>query len=247
MPLPLETNGRSSFNEYVSICDQDFPEDDSDSDSCRSSSSSLGNNSDSSEDDSSDREDSGEVEVQSSFKSPLDTINDLEEDLPVKKGISKFYIGKSKSFTSLADAAGASSMQEIVKAEDPYAKKRKNLLARNILIGRSHSYADNVGAILSKRSSNIGRRTSCLNLRCSTESTDEEKSSISRSISPPCPLPPLHPQHVNRSTAHASIPRPPAQNPPLRSYSWSDLHSVAEGHDISGLVICSGNKENKVH
>lgn len=90
MPLALESNGgvtigRSSFNHRVSICDQDFPEDhDSDSSgSFSSSSSSIGRNSESSED-SSDREDSGEVEVQSSFKSPLDTINDLEEGLPVK-------------------------------------------------------------------------------------------------------------------------------------------------------------------
>ncbi|RHN38407.1 hypothetical protein MtrunA17_Chr0c27g0493901 [Medicago truncatula] len=81
MPLSLETMERSSsFNQYDSICDQDFPEDDSDTDSCVSSSSSLGRNSDSSEDDSSDRE---EVE-KNSFKGPLDTMKDLEKDLPVK-------------------------------------------------------------------------------------------------------------------------------------------------------------------
>jgi len=78
MPLSLETMERSSsFNQYHSICDQ---EDDSDTDSCVSSSSSLGRNSDSSEDDSSDRE---EVE-KNSFKGPLDTMKDLEKDLPVK-------------------------------------------------------------------------------------------------------------------------------------------------------------------
>jgi hypothetical protein len=88
MPLSLETDERSNnFNQYVSICDQDFPEDDSDSDSCVSSSSSLGSNSDvSSEEDSSDREDSsGRVEVKTTkFKGPLDTMKDLEQDLPVK-------------------------------------------------------------------------------------------------------------------------------------------------------------------
>lgn len=85
MPFAMENNGggvtigRSSFAHCVAICDRDFPADDSDS----SSDSSIGRNSTSSED-SSDREDAGEVEVQSSFKGPLDTINDLEEDLPVK-------------------------------------------------------------------------------------------------------------------------------------------------------------------
>ncbi|KAG4959223.1 hypothetical protein AAZX31_13G093400 [Glycine max] len=234
MPFAMENNGggvtigRSSFAHCVAICDRDFPADDSDS----SSDSSIGRNSTSSED-SSDREDAGEVEVQSSFKGPLDTINDLEEDLPVKKGISKFYSGKSRSFTSLADAAAASSMEEIVKPEDPYAKKRKNLIARNSSIERSRSCA-NIGGI-SKRPTNIGRGgTSCLTLSCS------EEGSSSTSISPPCPLPPLHPRVINRS----SLPQPSsstARNPPWRSYSWTDLHSVAEAHDISGLAICSGN------
>jgi hypothetical protein len=248
MPLSLETDERSNnFNQYVSICDQDFPEDDSDSDSCVSSSSSLGRNSDDSSEDSSDREDSGGVEVKTTkFKGPLDTMKDLEQDLPVKKGISKFYSGKSKSFTSLADAAGETCVQKIVKPEDPYAKKRKDSLARNLLIGRSRSYANVGGISNSKRTSNLGRRTSCLNLNYSADSGDEGKSSISTSISPPCPLPPLHRQ-PNRLSAAASLPRPPAQNTPLRSYSWSDLNSVAEGHDITGLAICSGNKGNRVH
>lgn len=136
-------------------------------------------------------------------------------------------------------------MQDIVKPEDPYAKKRKNLLAQNISsIERSRSYSGNIGGI-SKRPASIGRGgASCLNLSSSNE---EGKSSTS--ISPPCPLPPLHP-HANSnrsSTANASLPRDPARNPPWRSYSWSDLQSVAESHDISGLAICSGNKGNKVH
>lgn len=148
-----------------------------------------------------------------------------------RKGISKFYSGKSKSFTSLADAAAASCMKEIVKPEDPYAKKRKNLIARNVSIERSRSCADNIGGIL-KRPTNIGRGASCLILSCS------EEGNSSASISPPCPLPPLHPHAANRS----SLPQPSTtRKPPYRSYSWTDLHSVAEAHDISGLAICSGN------
>ncbi|KAI4344605.1 hypothetical protein L6164_011812 [Bauhinia variegata] len=90
MPLALESNGGDTIekSEFIHgmprtmIDDRSLPaerEADSDSDS----SSSIGRNSDSSEE-SSDREDFGENEVQSSYKGPLDSINDLEEVLPVK-------------------------------------------------------------------------------------------------------------------------------------------------------------------
>jgi len=84
MTFALQNNGGvsiglSSLAHCVAIYDQDFPAEDSDS----SSDSSIGRNSVSSED-SSDHEDATEVEVQSSLKGPLDTMNDLEEDLPVK-------------------------------------------------------------------------------------------------------------------------------------------------------------------
>lgn len=137
-------------------------------------------------------------------------------------------------------------MQEIVKPEDPYAKKRKNLLARNILIDRSRSYSDYVGGI-SKRLTNTGRGTSCLTLSSLSSSGDSKEGESSTSISPPCPLPPPHP-HPKKSSANASAPCPPTRNSPWRSYSWSDLQSVAaDAQNISGLAICSGNKGNKVH
>lgn len=157
-----------------------------------------------------------------------------------RKGISKFYNGKSKSYTSLADAAAVTSVQQMAKPEDPYAKKRKDLLARNMLIARSRSCAYNLGGI-SKRSANIGGGKSCLNL-----SSSEEGQSSATSLSPPFPLPPLHPHpHAHSNKASANKSQPP---PPWRTYSWSDLHSVvAEVHEISGLAICSGNDGNKVH
>ncbi|KAG9135346.1 hypothetical protein Leryth_007118 [Lithospermum erythrorhizon] len=70
-----------------------------------------------------------EEEVQSSYKSPLDAMQGLEDVLPIRKGISSFYNGKSKSFTSLADAA---SSKELTKPESAYAKRRRNLLAYTI-------------------------------------------------------------------------------------------------------------------
>ena len=86
--LAVGSNGgvtikRASFICCFSICDRDFSEEDeSDASSC--SSSSVGRNSASLEEDFSDWEGSSKTEVQSSFKGPLDTMNDLQEDLPVK-------------------------------------------------------------------------------------------------------------------------------------------------------------------
>ncbi|XP_028751450.1 suppressor protein SRP40 [Neltuma alba] len=253
MPIAFRSNGGvsisgSDFTHGVpctSIRDRSFsPERDEDSDS--SSSSSIGRNSDSSED-SSDREDSGEAEAQSLFKGPLETVNTLEEGLPGKKGISKFYSGKSKSYSSLSDATSVASIQDIVKPEDPYAKKRKNLLAHSMFMNRSRSYASNLGG-MPKRSANLGRGASCIALSSSSSSSNSEEGTSS-SISPPSCLPPLHPK-AKKLPENPSKPCPPkpSKTSPWRSYSWSDLQSVAsEAHDLSGLAICSGDKDNKIH
>ncbi|GKD84851.1 hypothetical protein Tco_1356005 [Tanacetum coccineum] len=50
------------------------------------------------------------------------------------RGISKFYDGKSKSYGSLVDAAKVSSIQDIVKKEDAYSRKRKNMIAHTVLL-----------------------------------------------------------------------------------------------------------------
>ncbi|GMI92620.1 hypothetical protein HRI_002931300 [Hibiscus trionum] len=69
-----------------------------------------------------------EDEVQSSFNGGLDTMDSLQQVLPMRRGISSFYNGKSKSFTSLAEASTA---EEIAKPENAYTRKRRNLLAIN--------------------------------------------------------------------------------------------------------------------
>ncbi|KAI4335210.1 hypothetical protein L6164_013879 [Bauhinia variegata] len=246
MPLALEssggdTNRKSKFIHgmpSIMIGDRSFPADrEADSDS--SSSSSIGRNSDSSEE-SSDQEDSGENEVQSSYKEPLDSINALEEVLPVKKGISSFYKGKSKSFTNLADVSTATSIQDIAKTEDPYAKKRKNLLAHNIIFDRRRSDGG-----ISKRPANFGGGITDLQLSCSSSSNSSEEGN-SVSASPPCSLPPLHP-NAKRLPRNGSPPSHPPGNTPWRSFSLSDLQSVAaEADNISVLTLCSGNKGNKL-
>ncbi|KDP41753.1 hypothetical protein JCGZ_26771 [Jatropha curcas] len=49
-------------------------------------------------------------------------MNDLRNNLPEKKGLSKYYSGKSRSFTCMADVQ---SVEDLKKKEHPDAKKRK--------------------------------------------------------------------------------------------------------------------------
>ncbi|CAL5005213.1 unnamed protein product [Urochloa decumbens] len=91
-----------------------------------SDSSSIGENS---------GDEEGEEEVESKVEGPgmigLGTLESLEDALPIKRGISNFYAGKSKSFTSLAEAAATAAAKEIAKPENPFNKRRRVLAAWN--------------------------------------------------------------------------------------------------------------------
>lgn len=105
-----------------------------------------------------------------------DAIQGLEEALPIRRGISSFYNGKSKSFTSLADVGPSttSSIQEIAKPENAYTRKRRNLGAFNL----SHI---NTGR--------ISKKPKTTTLHCAMKRTDPDfthhatKSQINRPLS----------------------------------------------------------------
>uniref|UniRef100_A0A5B7CBS5 Uncharacterized protein n=2 Tax=Davidia involucrata TaxID=16924 RepID=A0A5B7CBS5_DAVIN len=218
-------------------------------DSC--SSSSIGRNSDSSGGSSDGNDGSGEGEVQSSYKGPLDTMDALEEVLPIKRGMSKFYCGKSKSFTSLADASSCSSIKDIAKPENAYTRKRKNLLAYNNTLWDKNcnfSMRSNSGGI-SKRPANSSRSTLALPVTMSSsESNNNSENSNSNSSSPTRCRPPLYP-HGRRSPNNESLSSPPQRNfSPWRSFSLSDLQCAAAATpSITGLVVGNGDKEDKLH
>ncbi|XP_022728954.1 uncharacterized protein LOC111284537 [Durio zibethinus] len=205
------------------------------------SSSSIGRNSDVSGESSSGGEDSTEAEVQSQLKGPLDTMDALEEVLPMRRGISKFYNGKSKSFTSLADAAAVSSVKDFAKPDNPYNRKRKNLLAHSSLLDKNRTNPlRNSGSGISKRLANSNRSTMALGTTTSNSDFNSTSSSLSS-----C-LPPLHPQCKKSTTIRSSSPTM-RTNPPCRSFSLSDLQFVAAATpDIAGLAVHSGNKDNKL-
>ncbi|XP_057967905.1 protein OXIDATIVE STRESS 3 LIKE 2-like [Malania oleifera] len=207
-----------------------------DSDSC--SSSSIGRNSDVFWA-LSDGDDGGESEVQSSYKGPLDTMDALEEVLPMKKGISKFYSGKSKSFTSLAEISSSSSTKDLAKPENAYSRKRKNLLAHNNLCEKNHNFPQrsNAGGMLKKPANFSRNKFSPAENKSNSGCDSSGENSSTSSPSPPQCLPPLHP-HGKRLTSSGSTSSLPQRSfPSWRSFSLSDLQSVAAASpNLNGLV-----------
>ncbi|KAJ4973063.1 hypothetical protein NE237_006237 [Protea cynaroides] len=54
---------------------------------------------------------------------PLYEMSSLMQQLPFKRGLSKYFQGKSQSFTSLSNVR---SMEDLAKPENPYNKKLKS-------------------------------------------------------------------------------------------------------------------------
>ncbi|WCJ29301.1 Protein OXIDATIVE STRESS 3 LIKE 2 [Euphorbia peplus] len=80
----------------------------------------------------SDSESSEEEEVQSAYNGKQEFLDALEEALPIKKGLSEFYGGRSKSFACIHDAACLSSVKGMEKPENAYNRRHRNLMAYNI-------------------------------------------------------------------------------------------------------------------
>ncbi|EOA27753.1 hypothetical protein CARUB_v10023908mg [Capsella rubella] len=55
----------------------------------------------------------------------------LEESLPIKRGLSNHYVGKSKSFGNLMEAA-SNKAKDLEKVENPFNKRRRLLIANKL-------------------------------------------------------------------------------------------------------------------
>ncbi|MED6155949.1 hypothetical protein PIB30_010297 [Stylosanthes scabra] len=204
--------------------------DDDDDNKCSSSTtSSIGKDSDVSSEN--ERVEENENEVQSAYNCPLDMMESLEEVLPIRRGISKFYNGKSKSFTSLAEVASSPTVKDIAKVENAYSRRRRNLMAFNNVWDKLRSN----GGGISKRTMSMNSNRSALALAFAISSYDSTSSftsedsisssnSNSRSPTPPRALPPLHPR--NPLSGAGTGPYSPLQRsfPACRSFSVADLH-----------------------
>ncbi|WOH08986.1 hypothetical protein DCAR_0728437 [Daucus carota subsp. sativus] len=246
MSIAIESNrmDRSGFDDTMSfkaIYDSSDSGDRraaDDDDSC--SSSSIGKNSDVSGGGQSDSGD-GDGEVQSSFKGPLDCLDSLEEVLPIKRGISNFYSGKSKSYTSLSDVSSCSSIKDIVKQEDAYTRKRKNLLAHSNYFDRSRNGNLGSSSGISKRLANSSRSSIALSAMVSSSESNNSSECLGSNSSSPTPsLPPLPPNGRRSKSPNnglmASPPTPERKFSPWRSFSLSDLQHAATATTESALV-----------
>ncbi|KAK6148798.1 hypothetical protein DH2020_016323 [Rehmannia glutinosa] len=87
---------------------------------------------------SSDVSDDASSSASSSFSSnsnrALYDLSEIMEQLPIKRGLSKFYQGKSESFTSLSRVT---SIEDLAKKATPY---RRNLKASKSIGTGLHSY-----------------------------------------------------------------------------------------------------------
>lgn len=114
--------GREGVNGYS------FRESDGEDDGDGSSeSSSIGVLSSSSSDDEEEKGDEGQSKLKD-HEGILGSLDSLEESLPVKRGLSNFFAGKSKSFASLSDAGGGQA-KDLVKHENPFNKRRRILMS----------------------------------------------------------------------------------------------------------------------
>lgn len=159
-----------------------------------------------------------------------------------RRGISKFYNGKSKSFTSLADASTSASSKDLAKPENACNRRRRNILAYNHVWDKNRNFPlrSNGGGISKKlittSKSTLALAVAMSNSDSNSSSSDDLNSSINCiSRSPSLLLPPLHPQariyHNNvssSSSCSSSSSSPPQRNlSAWRSYSLADLQQCA--------------------
>uniref|UniRef100_A0A7C8Z191 Uncharacterized protein n=1 Tax=Opuntia streptacantha TaxID=393608 RepID=A0A7C8Z191_OPUST len=179
-------------------------------DHCSSASSSIGKNSD---EEGGGGDENDEDEVQSKLKSSTfdSAVDALEQALPISKGISKFYNGKSKSFASLADAA-CSSIKDITKPENAYTRKRKNLLSYSLLYEKGRFPLPRSPGF-PKRSMKSSLSSVALGMSMSNDDGSVEENGSS-------------PETDSRNSS-LSPPRSPPHLPPWRSFSVADLQHCA--------------------
>lgn len=189
-----------------------------------SSSSSVGEDSD---DAGSGEED--EEEVQGECRGPLHGMQSLEESLPFSRGISSFYNGKSKSFTSLSDAAvSCVSAKDLSKDENAYTRKRRNLLALKTMLGRPHTILKSSAGCINRKLSAPARSASAI----------AAATGVSPRLGHGADDPHIHHQNIlpprpGKSTAAAayaaSVRSPSSQqfSFPSRSFSLGDLSQIA--------------------
>jgi len=100
--------------------------------------------------------------------SPLHDLSSLMHQLPLKRGLSKYFQGKSQSFTSLSKVM---SLEDLAKPENPYNKKLKSCKSYGGLLSAAQNHtssshlprANSTSRLITKRASS-NSRGSCSSL-----------------------------------------------------------------------------------
>ncbi|GJN16041.1 hypothetical protein PR202_gb02991 [Eleusine coracana subsp. coracana] len=193
------------------------------------------------------KDDDEEGEVQSAYMGEkggagaaggLVGLEALEAALPIRRSISKFYSGKSKSFACLKEAITSSgSAKDISKAENAYSRKRKNLLAYSVMYENSNETAAvqvyETGP--PKRATSLSR-SSLLTMASSSSSSSSSSFSVEDSELPEQVHYPCSPNDSeNYGPPKTPTSRPGSKTPsaPVRSFSMMDLPGL---HSSSSSV-----------
>ncbi|KAI3929211.1 hypothetical protein MKX01_006447 [Papaver californicum] len=90
-----------------------------------------------------DSEDDDENEAGSNnLNGALCSMDSLEDSLPIKRGLSNYFTGKSKSFGNLSEVT---TVDSLVKTENPFNKRRRTLVAYKL--SRSRNFYSSVNPI----------------------------------------------------------------------------------------------------
>ncbi|CAO2202126.1 unnamed protein product [Urochloa humidicola] len=193
------------------------------------------------------KEEEGEGEVQSAFMGGaaggggLAGLEALEEALPIRRSISKFYNGKSKSFACLKEAITSSgSAKDITKADNAHSRKRKNLLAYSIMYGNPHqaAAAQVYETTPPKRLASLSRNSLVTLASSSSRSSSSisiEENELVEQLHSPLP----HDDFI--STPRSGSCTPNASSAPMRSLSMMDLHRL---HRSSSSVRLKDDEED---
>ncbi|KAL1365450.1 hypothetical protein HN51_013470 [Arachis hypogaea] len=152
--------------------------------SSNSSSTSIGSDDSFEEVTSSPSSSSSSIDHQLAHDDPLSDMSSLFQQLPIKRGLSRFYEGKSQSFTSLANVR---SLEDLAKAENPYNKRLKY----------SRSYGGALGAYERHNTNNNIKRGMHSNSRRSCSLLISARRGSANNL-PPIPSP--HHRSANTST-----------------------------------------------
>ncbi|XP_055827773.1 protein OXIDATIVE STRESS 3-like [Solanum dulcamara] len=91
-------------------------------------------------------------------------LSSLMSQLPIKRGLSKFYQGKSQSFTSLSRVT---SLEDLAKKESPFRRKMKSCKSYGAGLDSYKSYTLPKATILKKASRNSSFSASFTNGKAS--------------------------------------------------------------------------------